>query len=459
MKMKLSIALVFLTCVFSIDAYTTLNNNDMFPIFSSQSHFDLMNVEQKEKLKDTDERGILERIQFSTSMVAQKATHARNLDKIKVLVGDVHGRLNMIGLTYGSIPTGQTQPALLATAAAKTLSTVSGATIGDDTYSDIKQKFGFFSLPVKYHKIGARFNVQFRILDDFVLTFQTGVVDMKQTLTHYTDKTLTANVGDVFTGVTSADIGTGDSDPVETNLMDKRTAIFAQMGVNGEDWNKTGVEDVSLGLAWRHNFRINKDADPKDWAHFIFTPFFRIIGSFGTGRAEDPDILLSLPFGNNKHDAIHGSAGFSIDFNESIEMSFEGGATHYFDRTYITRVPTHRLQSLLFPYKTTIKNEPGKTWHLCIGLNARNFLDRLSMYANYSYVQHGQDTITLPTANSAFLPARLADQTGYKVQMATIGFNYDLSPNMTCGFSWQAPLVQRGSYKTTTILLSGSVTF
>lgn len=459
MKMKLSIALVLFTCISSLHAYSMLNYNDIYPIFTTKSRFEFMNQEQKEILHDTDKEGISKHIQFTTSMLGQKATHARNLDKVKVLVGDVHGRLNMVGLTYGNVPTGETRPALLEYARTLPLTGGDGTgTLGNTQYADLNQNYGFFSLPVKYHKVGARFNVSLKILDDFVLTFQTGVVDMKQTLTAYTTKTADTDAADVFDASVTT-IPDPDTATVERNLMDKRTAIFTQMGINGEDWSKTGVEDVTLSLVWRHNFRVNKDADPEDWAPFIFTPFFRISATLGTGREQDPDILLSLPFGNNKHNALHASSGFSVDFKNSLELIFEGGGTHFFDRSYIARVPTDRLQSLLFPFKTTITNKPGKTWNLSVALNSHHFLDRLSVYAHYAYVQHANDTITLAVKDSAFLPERLEEQTRYKNQMATIGFNYDLSPNMSCGFAWQAPLVQRGSYKTSTILLSGVISF
>ena len=156
------------------------------------------------------------------------------------------------------------------------------------------------------------------------------------------------------------------------------------------------------------------------------------------------------------------ASGFNLDFYESVEVSFEAGATHFLDRTYTARVPTSEFQSVLFPYKTTIKVEPGKTWHVSLGMNAHYFMNKLSMNAIYSYVQHLEDTITLPTTPSptnSFIPRKLQDQTSSKVQNISIGFNYDLSPNMTFGFLWQAPLSQRASYKATTIALSSIITF
>lgn len=466
MKMKLSIALVGLTCMFSLHTFTTLNYNDMFPPFSTKYPFDYMNDESKEVLKDHDDiKSIYERVQLSSSFFGQKATKARNLDKVSVLVGDIHGRLGMVPLLYGVVPTGETRVALIQSLFDLNLALtgLTGALLNNNQFSDLNQNFGFFSLPVKYRKMGGRFKASVRIFDDFVINMQGGVSDMKQTLTQYTDKTFDANYQDVFHGNILANTANFEVDKstVETNLMDQRTQIFTQMGINGEDWSETGAEDFSLSLAWRHNFKINADSDPKDWARFIFTPHFIIGGTFGVGKAKDPDVLLSLPFGNNKHHSISFSSGFNVDFYESIELSFEAGGTHFFNRTYITRVPNSEFQSILFPFKTTVKVEPGKTWHVSIGMNARHFLDKLSVYALYSYVQHLQDSITLPNppTNNPFIPRKLEDISKSKTQNARVGFNYDLSPNMTCGFLWQAPLAQRAAYKATTIMLSFIFTF
>ncbi len=467
MKMKLSIALVGLTCIFSIHTFTTLNYNDMFPPFSTKYPFDYMNDESKEVLKGHDDiKSIFERIQLSSSFVGQKATRARNLDKASVVAGDVRGRLGMVPLLYGDVPTGSNRPDMLAQIIEDNvqLTGLEGAQLANDAFSDLNQNFGFFSLPVKYRKMGGRFKASVRILDDFVVSVQGGVADMKQTLTLYIDKSNNANYADVFHNNIGANAANFEIDKstVETRLMDQRTQLFTQMGVNGEDWSDTSAEDFSLSLAWRHNFRINKDEDPKDWARFIFTPHFIVAGTFGTGKAKDPDTLFSLPFGNNKHNAIHVASGFNVDFYESVEVSFEAGGTHFTNRTYIDRVPTSEFQSVLFPYKTTIKIEPGKTWHISIGMNARHFLDKLSLYALYSYVQHLQDTVTIPTPPSptnSFIPRKLQDISKSKIQNARIGFNYDLSPNMTFGFLWQAPIAQRGAYKATTLALSAILTF
>ena len=466
MKMKLNIALVGLTCMFSLHTFTALNYNDMFPPFSSKYSLDYLNDENKEVLKESDSiKSIYEKIQFSSSFVAQKATKARNLNKESVVAGDVHGRLGMVPLLYGEVPTGSNRPTLLAEIINEgiVLTGLDGALLANDVFSDLKQNFGFFSLPVKYRKAAGRFKASIRILDDFVVSVQAGIADMKQTVTLYTDKTFDANYQDVFHGniLANATNFEVDKSTVETRLMDKRTQLFTQMNVNGQDWGDTGAEDISISLAWRHNYPINTDEDPKEWAPFIFTPHCVIAATLGAGKASNPDVLFSLPFGNNKHHALHFASGFNVDFYESIEISFETGATHFFDRTYSRRVPTSEFQSVLFPYKATVKVEPGKTWHVSIGMNAKNFLDKLSMYALYSYIQHTQDTVTLPSppTNNPFIPRKLQDESKAKVQNARIGFNYDLSPNMTFGFLWQAPLAQRGAYKDTTIALSTAFTF
>ena len=92
-------------------------------------------------------------------------------------------------------------------------------------------------------------------------------------------------------------------------------------------------------------------------------------------------------------------------------------------------------------------------------MNAYHFIDKLNIYAEYTYLNHGRNTVTLITPDNAFIPSRLEDDTNYKIQMANIGLNYDLSPNTTIGFLWQAPLSQRGTYKTNTFMLSGAILF
>ena len=74
-------------------------------------------------------------------------------------------------------------------------------------------------------------------------------------------------------------------------------------------------------------------------------------------------------------------------------------------------------------------------------------------------MEHHPDTITLKKHDPAFVPEELAKETGFKTMLANIGFTYDFSPNFTFGFLWQAPISQRNSYRSTTVMLGVSGNF
>jgi hypothetical protein len=74
-------------------------------------------------------------------------------------------------------------------------------------------------------------------------------------------------------------------------------------------------------------------------------------------------------------------------------------------------------------------------------------------------LEHKDDNICLKTADAAFKPRVLEEVTGFKTKVANIGFNYDLSRNVSLGFLWQAPLSQQNSYRSTTAMFSVSGTF
>jgi hypothetical protein len=367
-----------------------------------------------------------------------------------------------------------TQPSLLQTAGAQTFQNAPllGVPYSNPTYSDPTQQFGFLSAPLKYNKEGLRFQGSVRFFKDLVLTVQGGVADLKQTASQNISNQATLidqtpNATDVWTNVYPANTNppltpllfSSDQALVEQYFTDPAQQIFKQLGVSTGSIQRTGAEDVSLLLEWRHNFDINADADPKQWPHFIFTPFVQLGTTLGVAQPKNPNTLFDLPLGNNRHNAIQLNGGVGLDFSETVEATLEVGCTYFLSRTYSSRVPTHQLQSMLFPYSTAIKSNPGNTWYFALGMNAYHFLDNLSVYAQFMYVNHQQDSITLLKPDPAFIPSRLEQDTPFKTQIANFGANYDISPNFSMGLAWQWPLARRGAYKTNVILVNVSITY
>ena len=466
--MKIKIYNLFvLTIILNLQAELKNNFHDIYQLHNTNYPFSFMNQEYKNKLNSEKIKGISERFQFCVSTVAHTSTKGRNKYKQKVDLGNIHGNLGMIPLMYGSVPNGQTRAPLLTSATAINFPTwinpATGLTttpsIATESLVDQKQNFGFFTVPLKYNKIGARFSSSLRIMNYFELSLHGGICDMKQTCTGLVDQTSKVANLDIFPDGSVTTVTSSTVKYVQANVMQNYKAIFTQMGINADNWQKTGAEDFSAYLTWRCNLPLNIHQDPEDWSQFVLIPHVKIGGTFATAPVRDEDVLFSLPLGNNGHNALHASGGFTLDFKDSIELSIDGGITKFMDRTATYRVPTSLYQSVLFPYKADMIVSPGSTIHMNIGMHAYHFLDKVSCFCLYTYASHKRDTATLTTPNSIFYANRWADDTAWKVQMAHVGFSYDLAPNLNFGLVWQMPITQRAAYKANTLQFSAVVTF
>lgn len=456
-KFNIFMSLCFATLFSSAAASpATLNHNDFWSLHSTEYPLNFLNSNQKEFNQGKTDDKISERMHFSLTGFAQSAESGKNHDKEDVPLGDLKGRWNMVGLLYGATPTGQTQPALLATAAG--INYTDGTGLSDSTYTDIKDQMGHFTVETKYRKMGARAKFQARILSDFVFTVEGGVSDLRVTVTGFVNqvnKTGAAAVVPTDYTNSATDNSTADKAILETHLMDKKDAIFAQMGLDDTSYNNRSLEDTYASLTWRHNFYVNSETEDEAWNEFVFTPFFSAGAVIATGEKADPSKAFALPSGNNGHHGVNAYMGASFDFNETIEFSFQAGASHFFKRRINGMfIPTDKQQSGIFPYKTDVQYDPGTTWNFSAGINAYHYSDKLSFFAQYLFTNHVKDSITLVTADTAFKPSVLEDTTNWTVQAANIGFNLDISPSIGIGAAWQAPLARRGAFKTNTVMLS-----
>jgi hypothetical protein len=192
----------------------------------------------------------------------------------------------------------------------------------------------------------------------------------------------------------------------------------------------------------------------------LFTPFIKVGGSVSPGKRLKPSKFFGVPFGNNDHTAVGFTTGMDFDFADTIEIGAEIGITHFFARDVENaRVPTSDYQVGFFPFTTDVTVHPGMNWHFAAKLATYHFVDCLSFYFEYVQLEHKEDRIDICNADPAFLPKVLERMTPFKVKLANIGFNYDLSPNIGLGFLWQAPLSQRNSYKSTTLMIGFNATF
>jgi hypothetical protein len=325
---------------------------------------------------------------------------------------------------------------------------------------------GFFSVPSKYRKHGVRFEVYFQPFEDVGLFIQGGYADIKNTATSLINLTPSfADAQQIAPQFSEMQI-----DLINDLLMSSSSAnrIFKEQGIeknsntqNRCDFRESSFEDLRFSLWGRHIFCLNEFSC--DWPPFLFIPFFHLEGSVAPGKRINRMRALALPFGNDGHASIGFTAGFHIDFIETVEIGFHGGVTHFFSRDVdCYRLPSHPTQSGVFPFATAVKLQPGNNHHFAALFHAYRFIGKLSAHVEFVVVNHDEDHITLkPPAQDAALcginqPAFCVQQqecqTKFMSQFLTTAGNYEISPNLTLGFAVQWPIQQRNAFRSTTVI-------
>lgn len=379
-------------------------------------------------------------------------------------LGDLGGNWDMITLLFGPLPQGKALPPALATARANLFPTIPvGTPITDPRFIDPTQQVGFFSIPLRMRNKGVRAQLVARFFEHCGLILQGGVTDICQVPITFTNLTC-ASTSQCASGTGTSICGglTFDSNfscaNINTFLMNELNRIAREIGLDIGGFHKVSVEDLQLHLFWRRMYELNRDCPI--WPHTLITPFITVGGQIATSNHRDLKYAFGLPFGNDDHHAVGFTAGLSINFLETVEIGGWAGITHFFEREVCNmRIPNSRLQSGIYPFTTDAIVRPGQNWHFGLKMCAYHFIDRLSFSFLYQIVQHKDDEICLKKADPAFVPEALERITTWKSQMANTAFTYDISPNVTLGFVWQAPLSQRNAYRSTTVMLTFNVVF
>jgi hypothetical protein len=484
-----SLIVFFVTCValssFNLmdGTISSYSQNDPYPVFSTNDPHDFLDRNERLNLQKIDHEPIGDRFSLRFSPFGQNATDAKNICKNTVCLGDINGRFSMIGLLHGELPEGKALPASLQTAYNVFYSGMD-CTVNTETDQqcapspldiDKCEQFGFFKIPLEYRKRGLRFDFLWRVAGPVGVRVQVGVADICQRLcddfinltpcdpsgcgentscatTDCSDQTINNILGgDTESGSFNPNNPSFTKKNIDVQLMCNLKTIAKELCYDIDNFQVTSVEDIRPSIFIRQPFLVNGDL--QGWPEFLFIPFATIEGSIPVGKERDFSKLFGLSFGSNDHYGLGGTAGFNIDFTNSIELGCEVGVTHFFERDVCRLpMPTSCYQQGIFPFKTNACVQPGRNWHFGAKMSAYHFLERLSFYFQYILVQHDPDCIKLKKADPAFLPGQLEKISGWKVQVANISFNYDISPNFCLGLLWQAPLSQRNTYRSTSVL-------
>lgn len=363
--------------------------------------------------------------------------------------------------------------------------TTSGATpplaepctlINDPSLIDPTQRYASLTFPLEYRKRGVRIDFSSDLFHGFGINLQTGIANICQrvqkirlkrdpspdTGNEFIENDLTCEAQTLCDFTLPQNNNNPDctnfTENVKKLLTGNFTEIARQLGVDIEDFNETSIEEVRLNAFWRHHFPINKNDIEAPQA--VCMPFAMLSASVSPGKKMCPSKLFALPFGNNGHSSFGFSTGLNIDFINTIELSGEVGVTHFFSKNVSSlRVPNSIHQKTLFPFVADARVSLGNNWHFTGKIASYHFLGNLSTYFQFVIIDHGRDTICLKCPDPAFTPRTLAQTTAWKSKLANVGFTYDISPAVALGFLWQAPLAQKNTYRSSTLLFTFNATF
>jgi hypothetical protein len=491
----------------TLGGLSTLAKNDPYPLFSTAYPYGFLLDQTLTYLKCTydpyagccykpkdcvpcqDGNARNSHFSLAFSGYYQKANCGRNYDREKVELGDLEGRWNMLGMCYGPVPGAPAfPPTLVGTrlGQAKTLifNTPPDSEVAPDRIlTDSSLQVGFFSVPTHYRKHGVRFELCFQPHPDFGLFVQGGYADIKNTATQFINLTPpcdpcnapcnqtfdTPMPGDTFLP-TAPQFTCSVVTIINELLMSATSAnrIFREQGIekrsntqNRCDFRESSFEDLRFSVWLRHIFLLNQYNC--EWPELALIPFFHVEGSVALERKVDTMRALAVPFGNNGHNSIGFTGGFHIDFFDTIEIGFTGGATFFTPRNVTNyRLPTHETQSGVFPFATNVKVQPGDNHEFQVMLHAYRFLGKLSGHVAFVVVNHAEDSITIldetlrtkidNTGQPVFKVGQQECLTKFMSQFLTTAGNYEISPNISLGFAVQWPIQQRNAFRSTTVI-------
>ncbi len=482
-----------------VSAMNQLSRNDPYPYYSSADPFSFMTTWQRQEPKNEEEFGDHETFRFAASYFRQTAVAGSTFcGTPNQKLGDLLGAWNFVGIFYpernGNIAVQKllTEKLNLLTPFGPLTSDEIDAAlpyIYDPVYTDRNEQFGFVEFDLNYIKQGVRFEWEMRFGDYLGFLLQAGVAELRQHISNINDLTCEAQgTTCTVTTVNNGSKGTADCGvnlfpcTAKTLVMQRITGnipgVADALNVAIRDYHEIAAEDTRGRLYLRKWFPVNWLSETMCWPKALFMPYISADVSVPTSKKVPGCILFGLSNGNNGHWGYGASAGFQLDFVDTIQIGLTGAVTCYSQETYANQpVPTSPFQAGIFPRLATVTRDPGKTWSFGANLNAYHFIEHLSFWFEYRIINHQHDCYCIQSVNNLsnpratppindtppaltnILTAKMNEESSWEVQVANIAFNYDVSDHIELGFFWQQPVKQRNAYRATTLMGTFNFTF
>ena len=349
---------------------------------------------------------------------------------------------------------------------------------------------GIMSVPIKFEKIGARTEFIVNLTQQLSLIVQSGIAHYKQSPIAFIDQTPTNTNIQLTLTTTSA-----------LNL------IASELGVSLNRISNTGFEDTNIKFAYTKECPFN---DEENNTVVTICPWLALGGWIPTAKKRNQDNPFSLALGNDGFFGLSLEGALNFDFPQLLTLGFGGGVSIFQKQTLFNqRVPSDLRQSGFFPWKTNLKKRLGTAWNFNASLQARNFIENLSFYADFTFAKKERDEIELtdssktphvpyalqvskkftagegaPSATdfspsgiptqlepgstntpisiqkqSLFFPQKLEEESEWNAQTLNCGLMYELTKDLLLGFGFTTHFAGLRVYKTHTIMGSINLTF
>ena len=470
-------ALGFLSGVFLL-----LSVSDVSPLPSAM-YFDPSMLHSEKGIERFVEPGKGRRFNFKLSPFHQHSSGARNRDGKKVPLGDRTGRWEMLGLLFGSSAAPESKPLFPSVSLADmpTNAEVAAAYVNypnfvnwlwgyvaghaslvqpraypqdldpeqsDDGSSDIA---GDYYVWANYEKNGIRGEFSFLMGSGFGMTIKCGAVDYKHTPTFFEakDPGLSASWNAMHVYLTNTVM----------TYYTRKYILDEELGLNTERYSATAFEDILIKMYW------SKLCEFKDeYGDLVvnLSPYFSVGLWIPTGKKKDPNKFFSLPTGNDGFLGASVEGALHFDFPGKMAINLGGGITFFQTKTLSDqRVPSHRWQRTIYPWKAKIQKRPGTSWNVNASLVAKEIVESLSVYFDFVYSKHEQDSIKMKESsasrNAFFYPDMLEKDSLWVDQSISLGFDYKLTPELAFGLCLQNHISGKRVFRNSTVM--GTLTF
>jgi len=174
------------------------------------------------------------------------------------------------------------------------------------------------------------------------------------------------------------------------------------LDING--WDRKGLGDIAALIEWSKNFPQAKPLLKNVNTHI------RGGLTIPTGKAADPDQIMSIPLGNDGAFGLLFGAGLDLSLMRFINLGVDVEFLFLFSNERIRRVKTDQSQTeLLLLEKTLALKDFGLTQRFNVYAELFKMFDRLTFRFTYQFWKHDDDRVTIACSNEfSSIPANTA---------------------------------------------------